>query len=679
MEMDMSHNTDFIYKDIQIVCRGNVLTVENSQLRREFDISNGIPKTIGLWSKSSGKRISTEVADKDFSFIGINMPGSDRSVDYKITGISVAEKEASIFDGERVELEMSIHESVQQVFFVRTYMIYPELPVIASKTSIKCYTSPNVYWGRGRDKMNCNIQEHSLYSCADTLVLSDDLKPVSVVEFSGRTDQTNDVAVEKTVDADTLCGNLLFCKDASGNGLFFLQEAPPSTERRDFENYDFYVSGAQVFSCGWGIEPQAVGEEELTGYRHIIGIFEDDGVGGGSVLKKYLKTRFPLNTQKNCTVMVNPWGCGCFRSLVSETFLMEEFRASGELNATHYQIDDGWQAGKSLMEIEQNNRCAGKDFWAINYELLPNGFEPVLRVAETAGVEPALWVAPSANRHYRDWHEFADILFEYYTRYGFRNIKVDFVKIRTKEAEDNLEKMLRYLRERSEGDIYFNLDTTSGQRPGYFMFLEYGNIFLENRYVCHNWGKGYHPEDTLRNFWNLARYMRAQSLQIEFTDPDIINNEFYEKRGGSRPDVYPCDYWAAVAMFANPLVWLAPSRLSDKVKNVYRDMIDLHRKYSTDIFNGEIYPIGQQPDGAGITGFQSHNHDSGNGLFIVYCEHNAPLKGTVELKFMEPGQHYDFKRISFDGEAPVKDCGSALFSIEFEQNCSWKMFRYTRA
>ena len=35
-----------------------------------------------------------------------------------------------------------------------------------------------------------------------------------------------------------------------------LQEAPPSTERRDFEKHDFRITEDNIlFSCGWGIAP----------------------------------------------------------------------------------------------------------------------------------------------------------------------------------------------------------------------------------------------------------------------------------------------------------------------------------------------------------------------------------------------------------------------------------------
>lgn len=38
--------------------------------------------------------------------------------------------------------------------------------------------------------------------------------------------------------------------------------------------------------------------------------------------------------------MVNPWGCGRFKEYISEQFLIDEMKASGEIGADYYQIDD---------------------------------------------------------------------------------------------------------------------------------------------------------------------------------------------------------------------------------------------------------------------------------------------------------------------------------------------------
>jgi hypothetical protein len=253
--------------------------------------------------------------------------------------------------------------------------------------------------------------------------------------------------------------------------------------------------------------------------------------------------------------------------------------------------------------------------------------------------------------------------------------KVDAVKIRTKEAENNLEKLVKSLRERSNGKIFFNFDTTNGQRPGYFMFLEYGNIFLENRYVCHGWGVGYHPENTLNNLWRLSKYMRPQVLQIEVPNPEDINYEFYEQKQRLAPDTYPTDYWLAIAMFSNPLVWLAPSNLSPESKKTFRQMLDLHIKYREKIFNGEILPIGAEPDGNSITGFMSYDDSDNSGMLIVYRENLAPETSTVKLPILISSK-ITLNKIYESCKTSTEIQSDGALEISFDRNCSFAIFDF---
>lgn len=671
----------FSYRDIRIEKRGESLLLENSMLRRELDLSKVIPRTVELLNKSNGKRMADAAKkDVDFSFIGYNSPDDRQRVDYVLKSVEVSSFEDGIFDSERVETTLVMIENVQRLVLKKVYIMYPGAPFISSKSAIEAVSAPSLYWSRRSDlrKFNSHFSNEQLESRSDSLLLSEGFTPKRTIMFAGRTDYTDDQVIDTPVDGAKANGNLLFCEDTEGDGVFILQEAPPSDERRDYESHDFRFDDGHVYSCGWGIEPDEIGLDELWGYRHTIGLYSNDGTNGSSQLKRYLKKRFPIDPEKHCSVMVNPWGCGQFPKLVGEQFLEDELRAASKLNATHYQIDDGWQKGQVLSELSLNNRVGDKEFWEINRELLPNGFEPLIKVAKEEGVEPALWIAPSSNLHYRDWKEFAEIILNYHREYGFRLVKIDFIRTRTKDAEDNLEKMLRYLREESNGEIYFNLDTTNGQRPGYFLFLEYGNIFLENRYVCHNWGLGYHPEKTLRCLWRLAGYMRPQALQIEFTDPGIINYESYEKKGMEYPDQYDPEYWAGIAMFANPLAWLAPSRLEPKYAEIYRNVIALHRKYANEIFFGEIYPIGDEPDGSQIAGLQSHNDETGEGFVIVYRELNAPETATLGLKLLDADSNYKLIELSLDHEAEMGGFTGVDLDIELSRPGSWRLFKYQK-
>jgi hypothetical protein len=671
--------TDYVfsYKDITVGLSDNKLTIENSTIARVLDLKLSIPGTVSLKDKRSGAEMAARRHGIDFSFAGMNMPLQNKETEYSLKKVIATAVESTIFDSEHVCVELIIHENIQQLSFTRQYYIYPDMPFISSRTGIRSKVMPLLYWTRRgdlykRDLSRVNSPER-LENCADGVLLAGNLHPTKAVEFAGRTDLTNEHVFENNNPVGMFKGNLLFCENPDGGGLLFMQEAPPSSERRDFEEYDFRVDDKNaVYSCCWGINPHEVSaDHELFSYRHTIMLYQP----GDSIplLKKYLRVRFPQNSEKDYTVTVNPWGGGGFSSLISENFLIDEIKATAALGATHYQVDDGWQKGRALGEMIVNNRHMTKDFWDFSHEHLPNGFDHVVAIAKDVNVELALWMAPSCNCEYRDWREFADIVYDYYIRYNIRMFKIDAVLIRTKEAEDNLEKMVRHLRERSNGEIFFNFDTTSGQRPGYLMFLEYGNIFLENRYL--HAGVGYHPETTLRCMWRLTKYIRPQTLQIEVANFKGISREFYEEKGCIQPDVYPAEYWAAIPLFANPLVWLTPSKLAPELVKIYRKLIELHLEYRDRIFAGEIYAIGHEPDGTSICGFQSHDMNSNHGFFVFYRENNAAEDAKIRTAVALP-EEMEITRIAGNTDSSIECISSNELKVKMSNNCSFVFYSY---
>ncbi|MCK5843880.1 MAG: alpha-galactosidase, partial [Victivallales bacterium] len=366
------------------------------------------------------------------------------------------------------------------------------------------------------------------------------------------------------------------------------------------------------------------------------------------------------------------WGVGNFPKLLNEKFLIDEIKASAAVGATHYQIDDGWQAGGGLREISLNNRHVTPEFWKVSEKRLPEGFKNIDNEARKAGVELALWFAPSFNQEYRDWKEAADILTHFHRKHNIRMFKIDAVKIRTKTAEDNLRGMCEHLRDISKGEITFNFDTTNGQRPGYLMFLEYGNIFLENRYV-HGAGIGYHPEDTLNNLWSLSRYLRTQTLQIEIPSHDDVNKEFYKSKDRLSPDLYPADYWAAIALFANPLLWLAPSKVSDALVCNYRKIIDLHLEHREAIFKGEISPVGLEPNGSEITGFISHNYTGASGYLLLFREIRATESAELSINRLKGMR---FKTIHATCDCSISSDDKSHLIVRMMEPTSFALFQY---
>lgn len=583
------------------------LVLGNAAFRREISLLDQVPRTVSLQDAAGREYASAEKIEPDFYFVGLARPNRE-NLSWQVRAVTATVDEGTLFDSPHLRVVLEIYDPGQQLLFQREFFVYPGLAVHGLRNSLHSQVMPNCYWScrpelsRGGFGNSTRHDIRQLESCADSVILAADLQVTECVAFTARTDYYDELVQRKDISSETeMNGNLCFAQGSDGHGLFYLQEAPPSAERRDYEPYDFRREGQELLSCSWGIPPWEVRPQTMTGYRHALGVFAA-GSDRARLLREYLARRFPLS-ERHCGSVVNPWGCGKFPSLISEEFLQQEFRATADCGADYYQIDDSWQEGNSLGMLTRHNHRLGEQFWRVSQQRLGGTLDKVLAVAREVGVRPALWFAPSSNQEYRDYQEFSGILLDFYQRYGIDLFKIDGVLTRTHEAERNLETILRTVREKSSGAIYCNLDTTNGQRPGYFLFLEYGNIFLENRYVCHKWGRGYHPEKLLKSLWQLSHWMRLQSLQVEIPNPGDVNEEFYANYPHGDPREYPLQYWLLLAMFANPLLWFAPSLADRKTRSEFKAMLEIYRQHRPAIFAGQITPIGQEPDGKAISGF----------------------------------------------------------------------------
>ncbi len=640
------------YKDILVNSSSDMLVIGNRLLRRELDLSAGAPRTRSLRLAGGPEFSAPDKSSPDLAFIGMYPAGMLETVPWKITDLSARVENGSFLDAEHVVVSIAMREEVSETEYLREYMIYPDFPSISVRNSIRPKVLPMLHWSRRGGLDQLAFRPDVRESVADSLLPAPGFSPVKTVAFVGRTDVNDDLVLENKADGPMLNGNLLFCENTSGAGFLYLQEAPPSGERRDMEDCDFTVRDGVVSSCCWGVHPSEIRPgETYEGYRHDLLLYRSASERE-LLLKKFLRKRF---APKPHSVMVNPWGCGRFPTLVNEEFLLREVEAAAEVGATHYQIDDAWQEGGSLGEMMVKNRHVTPKFWHVSKERLGGTLAPVIGAAVRAGVEPGLWMAPSCNCEYRDWKSFADRVLELHREYGLLVFKIDAVLIRTYEAEKNLRNLLEYVRKETDGKVYFNLDTTSGQRPGYFLFLEYGNIFLENRYVCHTWGLGYHPEKTLRSLWKLSRYMRPQELQIEVPCAGDIRKEFYESKPWCPPDTYGQEYWAAIALFANPLLWFAPSTVRPEDRAVIRKVMELHRKIRDDVFAGDIFPVGAEPDGKAYTGLHSRNEETNKDFVILYREAGAENdSGVIELPMT---RNADWKILAGKGDVKAEGPG----------------------
>ncbi len=448
---------------------------------------------------------------------------------------------------------------------------------------------------------------------------------VTAVQFFDVTDRRNNLVAQRQVVAypqpESLRGNLLIVRDMTGGGgLFLLKESPCSDVQLADPGYDFGVRRGEVTVAGIGLAAADVGDEWVAGYGCTLGVGGEDEQTTLCNLRDHQRTLRTLKPGRDHMVMLNTWGDRGQDGRISHAFALREIERAAALGLSHFQLDDGWQAGQSSNSATSGgsleNIWRRDDYWHAHPQRFPQGLGPIIAAAKEAGVELCVWFNPSKDDSYANWRRDADTLIQIFRGHGIRTFKIDGVNIPDKRAELNLRAMFDAVMAATDNQAVFNLDVTAGRRFGYHYFTEYGNIFLENRYT--DWGN-YYPHWTLRNLWMLSKYVPAPRLQIEFLN-NARNPRKYADDDPLAPSKVPLDYCFAITMMAQPLAWMEASNLTDDQVAALAPVIKTYREHQQRIHAGTIVPIGGEPDGFSWTGFMSMRDDGG--YIMVYREAN---------------------------------------------------------
>lgn len=624
----------------------DTLRIGNSRIERAFAWNGGALRTLTLTDIATGRVMRSRHDLPDF-MLAKETPEN--------AALEVIEIPAGRWTPEYLIARVSYN--IGQVQIRREYRIYDDVPAIACDTYLKGV------WDISLEDM----------PILDQICLKGRNWHCTAVEFHDVTDHHNTLTEEHSFISyhhlKLWNGNLLTARDAiTGNGLFMLKEAPCSDMQPSEFKGDFRTKNGHFQVVGIGFSPEYLLKEEWTKlYGSVMGVAGDDELSGALALRAYQKT---ARAQEDM-VMMNTWGDRSQDGRVSEEFCLQELDKAKRLGITVYQIDDGWQCGKSPASVVKGGSFddiwARSGYWDVDPVKFPNGLSPVVEKARSLGIEIGLWFNPSVQNDLADWEKDAAVLTGLYRQYGIRIFKIDGLILPSKIAERNLRKLLERVREETSDEVVFNMDVTNGRRIGYNWFTEYGNIFLENRYT--DWGN-YYPYKTLRNLWLLSKYVAPERFQIEFLNP-WRNPDKYPSNDIFAPSNYPFDYIASTTFAAQPLAWMEASNLPEEafaVGDLLRDWL----KLSPVIHSGTILPIGSEPSGRSWTGFQSVT-DERSGYLIVYRELTPTAKARIQTWLPEGtrvnckailGSGKSFRaKVDSDGCIPIKLSNPNSFAI----------------
>lgn len=654
--------------------KNDTLVIGNKLIERKFIWNNGNLITYSLTDKSCDRHWLNKSRTPDFVITKDVFEASDASYIVRKADETVIHPEY---------LEVTVSYKLNTLYVKRIYRIYENAPAIACNTWLKGSTDA-VFGGRAinsADRKNIEFAE-DMKSRQVTAVL-DQFNPggnhwqMKTVEFYDVTDWNNNLVFESRVipyRKNSYRGNLLFAySPESENGFFFLKEAPCSSVQLAYNGADFTAEFGHFVVTGLGINENDVKDSEwVSTYGCVMGVYSGNELAQLTALRSYLKNIRKLQPSRDEMVMMNTWGDRSQDSKVNEKFSLIEVERAAALGITHFQIDDGWQVGKSpnsaVAKGSFKNIWDNPDYWKPDPVKYPQGLHPIVKRGKELGVEICLWFNPSIQKDYADWEKDARAMISLYNEYGIRTFKIDGLAIPTKQSEINLRKLFDKVLTETNNNVVFNLDATAGRRGGYYMFNEYGNVFLENRYT--DW-QNYYPYWTLRNLWMLSKYVPAEKLQIEFLNKwrnaDKYDNDIFA------PGNYSFSYLFATTMAGQPLAWFEGSGLPEEALSIGK-LINAYKEVQHDFHQGVVLPIGEEPSGKSWTGFQSIHGDKG--YFIFYRENNPKPKHAVKT-WLEEGTEVKCVSVLGNGADFFGTVGSnGTLEVEISSINDFAMYRY---
>lgn len=612
--------------------KGDTLCIGNHVIERSFRWNGGNLITISLTDKQSGQQWDNQQQASDFFVPQQSIVATNAS--WKATEIISSLKPR--------HLEVTVQYTLDELHVKKVYLLYDDCPAIACHLYLKGKARGSWLMQQTSSADQVNIESQNVLKQKNEIPVLDQLSlsgrhwDLTSVEFSDVTDYNNTLVFPRSAlsyHENTYRGNLLFFENKEEtSGLFYLKESPCTYVQLAYPGADFITKFGQIKLIGLGVTGHDLKVDEWTAaYSFVTGCYTGGELNRLTALRTYQKNIRTLLCARDEMIMMNTWGDRGQDARVNEAFCLNELEAAARLGVTHFQIDDGWQTGRSPASIDGGsfmNIWQNPDYWKPDPVRYPQGLTPVVRRGKELGIEVCLWFNPSFENDYKDWQKDADALIYLYRQYGIRTFKIDGLSISNKLSEIRVRNLLDRVLEATHKQAVFNIDVTAGRRGGYFMFNEYGTLFLENRYT--DW-TNYYPYWTLRNLWMLSKYVPTERLQIEF-----LNNWRNREKYGDDPFApanYSFEYLFAITLPAQPLAWFEGTALPREAFALQKQ-VAAYRDIQHDFHRGVILPIGEEPSGKSWTGFQSINKMKG--YLLLFREDNSRKTADVPV-YLKPG------------------------------------------
>lgn len=667
------------WSDCYAILDGTTLKIGNRGIERAWDLSRGAPAVISIRDRRRKREWAAEAPYRD-SFRHPHLPLAETPQ------INLEAEKDNYFGISAEHFRILVILSYPNAELRWQHRVWPELPIIWSQFEVRKKgalpeTEPEKFVDRGF------LHFHPSPDRLDFFGLAPLHLTYHVTTFTGQSDHHDNLVQERsgfTYPKENIREPGAFfhlCDRVTPGGLLALKLAPAPREQINYPGHDFACSGRTLAITGTGFTREELDAGTgLNSYTYAVGVTAGTVQAGIDLFHQLDRQRMPPNPAVKFTILSNTWGDGNGGKKINEAMFSEEIKAAARLGLTHCQVDAGWHKGNvALLGVEENKPKGpygiDPDFWAVNREKFPRGLQPIVDLARQQGIRLGFWFNPDHTNNNANWRKDLEVILGMHRDYGFDAVKIDGVSVLTKRGEANFMALLRELHQRTGGKLCVNFDITGGRswRPGFFYNTEFtGNLFVENRYAR---DQTYYPYRTLRNLWQLCKYIPSYRLQIEFVNTQIRKECYADDP--LAPSKFGSEFSCAITLFANPLCWLETSGLAEADKKRLGKLIHVYRPHQEAILRGRVYPIGEEPSGRSWTGFQSLTGPK-SGFLMIFREATPRPSGIFILRSVKPGTTLKLEKLAGAGRFQrIKADKQGAIRIALPGSRAYAFLKYT--
>lgn len=396
--------------------------------------------------------------------------------------------------------------------------------------------------------------------------------------------------------------SLLFVEDQQ-SGFMLVKESPKCVNQTSVDTGQFIITPDGVETTGWGIARTDISPSEWrwAWATWSISYHGADRAQRELALKQFHRTRYPVDAALDLYTKANTWGSGNggseSKQFAKESEVLAEIKSVAALGLDTLQIDDGWQSGR------MPGKKSKQEEWQVRPDWYPQGWQNVVNEAKKHDISLGIWHA--ARAPLKD-------LKRNYDQGQFTTWKLDFANLSKYSGAFSYLNKARALIEHSAHQLRVNWDVTeNAPRFGYYWASEAGNLWLANRKPETPVNVIPHPDLMLREVWQIARYLNLNKIELPVINFSMVNQH------ASDAHLHSLEYATALGLPGIPVFFQTTRFLTTEQRHETKGLLDIYKQHRVNLFNSYVFPIGVEPNGKAITGFQWFNPNKPDESYVL--------------------------------------------------------------